>query len=248
VSALAVLDGVSLREDLERVGRGGVFFAHRSVGADLVDGIARLAGDTLRVAAVVDSLPEGVFGHASLGPNGDPNAKLRDLERLLATGIGRAARVVLFKFCYADFDARTDATGVFHAYERTIGSLRASYTGALFVHMTVPLVSVERGARPTAALRSMLGRTPAALADNGRREEFNHLLRRAYGARGPMFDLALAESTRPSGAREVHELHGRAIPALAPEYTHDGAHLNAVGRVAIARQLLAAIAPLAEGT
>ena len=246
MSATAVLDDVSLREDLQRIGRARVFFAHRSVGADLVEGLARLAGDVLPIAEVADRLPDGVFGHASLGPNGDPWAKLRDLERLLATGIGRTARVVLFKFCYADFDARADTTGVFHAYERTIGSLRAAYPRALFVHVTVPLVAVERGTSATAALRSLLRRAPAALAENGRREEFNHLLRRAYGSQ-PMFDLALAESTDPSGAREMHELHGRSIPALVPAYTDDGAHLNLAGRAAIARQLVAAIAPLAEG-
>jgi hypothetical protein len=246
VSATAVLEDRSLREEIDQLARARVFFAHRSVGAGLVDGIARLSRDALRVAEVTGELPEGVFGHATLGPNGDPVAKLRDLERMLAGGIGRAARVVLFKFCYADFDARTDATGVFQAYERAIGSLRAAYPRAAFVHVTVPLVSIERGGSAKAALRSLLGRTPTALADNGRREEFNDLLRRAYGRGQPMFDLALAESTTPSGRRELHELHGRTIAALAPQYTDDGGHLNAVANLAIARQLIAAIAPLAE--
>ena len=246
MSTTAVLEDRSLREELHQVARARVFFAHRSVGAGLVDGIVRLSGEVMPVAEVTGDLPEGVFGHATLGPNGDPVAKLRDLERMLAGGIGRAARVVLFKLCYADFDARTDATQVFHAYERTIGSVRAAYPRTVFVHMTVPLVAVERGVSATAALRSLLGRTPASLEENGRREEFNDLLRRAYGHSEPMFDLALAESTTPSGARELHELHGRTIAALAPQYTDDGGHLNAVASLAIARQLISAIAPLAE--
>jgi len=246
VSATVVFEDRSLRDDLRQLAGARVFFAHRSVGAGLVEGIVRLAGDALRVEEVAADLPDGVFGHASVGPNGDPVAKLRHLERALAAGIGRAARVVLFKFCYADFDARTDATGVFHAYERTIGSLRAAYPHAAFVHMTVPLVSIERGGSAKATLRSLLGRTSTALADNGRREEFNDLLRRAYGRAQPMFDLALAESTTPLGVRELHELHGRAIAALAPQYTDDGGHLNAMARLAIARQLIAAIAPLVE--
>ena len=87
---------------------------------------------------------------------------------------------------------------------------------------------------------------PSALVENDRREEFNELLRRTYAGREPIFDLAAFESTLPTGERVRHDLHGRAVAALAPAYTDDGGHLNVMARVAIAERLIAAIARLGD--
>jgi len=240
----------TLLGDLERVAAARAFFAHRSVGAGLVAGIEQLVAHTpgaaLDVVAVESALPDRAFCHALLCDNGDPLAKLADLERMLAGGIGQSARVVLFKLCYADFRAGTDATQVFHAYTRAMRGIRSAYPGLAVLHFTVPLVAVPSGTGLRTTARALLGRTPGALVENDRREEFNELLRRAYSRREPVFDLAAFESTLPSGERVHHDLHGRPVAALAPAYTDDGGHLNASARVAIARRLIAAIARLGD--
>lgn len=236
----------ALRADLARVARARAFFAHRSVGSDLIDGMARLAataGDTtLRVVEVTREIPEDALGHALLGPNGDPFAKLADLERMLASGLATSARVVLFKFCYADFHAETDPTEVFHAYARVTREVRLRFPRLRFVHITAPLVAIESGRGLSSIARSMLGRTPLAIVENDRREQFNELLRRTFEGRDPVFDLATHESTTESGARVTRDLHGRPVAALASGYTHDGGHLNVAARLSIGRRLLATIA------
>jgi hypothetical protein len=88
---------------------------------------------------------------------------------------------------------------------------------------------------------------PRPLTDNARRAEFNDLMRQTYGGREPVFDLAAAEATFPDGARELHLLHGRQIEALAHSYTDDGGHLNAIGRVQVARSLAATLGSLVAG-
>lgn len=242
------VDGQSVRVQLDRLARGRMFFAHRSVGADLLTGIARLAADagsTLRVWEAAAVVPEGVFAHAWLTADG-PVAKLDEFERMLAAGVGRTARIATVKLCYADFTARTDSAQLFRLYARLLRALHAAYPDLTLVHVTVPLVSVAEGVGATRVVRSLLGHIPSAVVENDRREEFNELLRRAYVGREPLFDLARAESTTPDGERVTRDLHGRSVPALARAYTDDGGHLNGEGQHVIARQLVATLADLVE--
>jgi hypothetical protein len=248
-ASVAIRDG-QLAGELERLGRMRIFFAHRSVGADLMDGVRLIAAEhgeaPFSVREVGGHLPEGVFGHAMLAvANGDPVSKLHDFERMLCDGIGEVADVVLFKFCYADFTAQTDASWLFRAYDRTIRVLRVGFPHLKFLHVTAPLTTA-RTSGPRAAVDALRRRTPDGLAENSRREEFNDLVRRIYDGREPVFDLALAESTAESGAHESHDLHGRPVASLVPAYTSDGGHLNVLARARIARQLVTAIASLGD--
>jgi hypothetical protein len=238
--------------DLDRLGRMRTFFAHRSVGADLMDGVRAIAAENdapVSVRELDRDLPEGVFAHAMLTPaNGDPVSKLRDFERMICGGVGDAADVVLFKFCYADFSTQTDPTWMFRSYDRTIRALRTGFPRLRFLHVTAPLTTARTSSGPRAAVDALRRRTPDGLIENSRREEFNDLMRRIYDGRDQVFDLALAESIAASGAQETHDLHGRLIPSLVPAYTNDGGHLNAPARAKIARQLVAAIARVADAT
>jgi hypothetical protein len=249
MNATLVRGDVDLRHALAAVAHARIFFAHRSVGADLMSGVAAVAdgagGDTVRVLEVVDELPHDTFGHALLPDSGDPLAKLRDFELMLQVGSGSVADIAMFKFCYTDITARSDAAWLFRMYDRTVRGLRAAHRHVTFVHVTTPLTAVRPRGGARAALRGMLRRAPEALIDNARRGEFNDLMRRAYRGREPLFDLAHAESTAPNGARELHDLHGWPIAALVPDYTTDGGHLNAYARVRIATELIATLAPLA---
>jgi hypothetical protein len=251
VTAANAIRDPELAGELERLGRMRIFFAHRSVGADLMNGVRAIAcengGVPISVREVGRDLSSGVFGHAMLAAaNGDPVSKLRHLERMLGDGIGEVADVVLFKFCYADFSAQSDPTWMFRSYDRTIRALRMGFPHLKFLHVTAPLTTARRSSGARAAVDAFRHRTPGGLVDNSRREEFNDLVRRTYDGREPVFDLARAESTTADGAHELHDLHGRPVANLVPAYTTDGGHLNELARAKIARQLVSTIASLAD--
>ncbi len=126
-------------------------------------------------------------------------------------------------------------------YQAKLTALRARYPRTVFVHITAHLTTVEGGAK--AALKRLLGHRPGGLLENARRDEFNELLRRAYGGKEPVFDLAHLESTAADGQRELHGWNGRKVPALLAAYTVDG-HLNAKARLRFARELIALFASL----
>jgi lysophospholipase L1-like esterase len=153
--------------------------------------------------------------------------------------------VALLKFCYVDIEPGTDVKALFAAYRRTLAELHESHPATVFVHVTLPLNGEPKtGWRAgwKALARRLLGRPPAGMAENARREEYNRMVREAYGGREPLFDLARIESTAPDGTPVRERWRGLAAPALAPEYTEDGGHLNADGRRRAARELIAVLA------
>ena len=152
-AAVGTRDPQLVRE-LETLGRVRVFFAHRSVGADLIDGLRAIAAEndvaSVNVREVDRVLAPGVFGHAMLTANGDPAGKLHHFERMVCSGIGDVADVVLFKFCYADFSSETDATWLFRSYDRTIRALRSGAAGymlkdAATAELELAISSVREG-------------------------------------------------------------------------------------------------------
>jgi hypothetical protein len=148
--------------------------------------------------------------------------------------------IALVKFCYVAFDAHTDVRALFAEYQRTLAGLKQVHPRTVFVHVTVPLTTVQSGAK--GLVKRALGKIPNGVVKNGQRDEFNRLLREAAGSQEPLFDLAAVESTAPDGRREAFDWHGRSIPALVPGYTDDGGHLNRVARALAARQLVSVLA------
>ncbi len=238
-----------LRAELEALGRRKVFFGHRSVGMNLVEGVQQLAaqeGVPLRIVEISGtvSVAPGTFAHAFVSENGNPASKLESFARALGPGPA-SVDVAFVKFCYVDFRADMDVQAIFAKYQATIADLRAKHPGTTFVHVTAPLTSVQGGAK--AVLKRLMGRPPAGLAENARREDYNALLRRAYQGREPMFDLAAIESTLPEGRRETTDWNGRSVPALAAAYTDDGGHLNRAGKLRAARVLVGLLASVPTG-
>src|SRR3954468_5359795 len=92
--ALATVDGAAadpaLRADLQRVAQERVFFAHQSVGANLLAGLQQLATSE-KIALRIDDMlvPE----------NGEPLRKLRSFEEALDKRAG-TVDVAMLKFCY----------------------------------------------------------------------------------------------------------------------------------------------------
>jgi hypothetical protein len=92
---------------------------------------------------------------------------------------------------------------------------------------------------PQRAIRTLLGRPRTkAIDDNLARADYNERLRTTYGNRAAIFDLAAAESTYPSGRRNLFRWNEREFAALIQRYSNDGRHLGPEGRRVVAAALL----------
>jgi hypothetical protein len=245
ISAAHAAEGdASLRAALERVAQQRIFFGHQSVGMNLLEGIQQLsaiAGVPVRIAEVITAsdVKQAMIGQAFIAENGYPLKKLKSFEDDMGpkpTGLD----IALMKFCYVDFTAETDAKALFASYRATIEGLKAKNPGTTFVHVTAPLTSVQGG--PKEFLKRLIGRGGSAV--NMRREEYNSLLRKTYQGREPIFDLARTESTAPDGTAVTVEWNGIVAPAMAPVYTDDGGHLNSIGKLRAARELISVLAAI----
>ncbi|WP_163865811.1 hypothetical protein [Myxococcus eversor] len=234
---------------LEKLASRRIFFGHQSVGGNLLDGVKQipassqgLAPRIVEVKNPTESLAPGTLAHALVGQNEKPESKIADFERMMDAGLAKSTDVAFFKFCYIDFNGATDSRALFEKYRVSLEGLKARHPGTTFVHVTAPLTTVQRGAK--AWLKELLGRPVWGIAENVRREMFNELMRKAYGGKEPLFDLARLESTAPDGTRETYELNGQTWPAMVPGYSDDGGHLNATAQARLAKELLNFLASL----
>ncbi len=222
--ALALLLILASPPALAEDGPVRVLFGHQSVGANLLEG--------LRAVAPGIHLGPGADGGVELqdflvGENEHPLGKVQAFEQTVQA---RAASVdvAAMKLCYIDFTPDTDVDALFAAYEAAHARLRAANPGLTLAHLTTPLTIVQTG--PKAWLKRLLGRPPAGLEENRRREAFNQKLRARYQGQEPIFDLARLESTAPDGTPVRYEGSVGRVPMLYPGYASDGAHLNAEGQ------------------
>lgn len=221
-----------------------VFFGHKSVGANVLEGLKSLmAGDPrLKLKLVRSSQPASVRGPAfiedEIGENGNAFSKNAAFRSALRTGLGPEGGIALYKYCYVDITESSNVAEIFEQYRRGIAALSAEHPNLRFIHVTTPLTTVEPAAK--ARIKAMLGR-PSARQANARRNEFNDLMRQAYPS-DSIFDLAKAESTHPDGSRSYFTADGKQICILAEEYTTDGGHLNALGSQVAAREMLKTLA------
>jgi hypothetical protein len=237
----------ALRAELALLATKRIYFAHQSVGANILQGVAELAqgaGVPLRIAQArrATEVPARTFGHFFVPENGAPLEKLVNFE--VALGASSGIDIALIKFCYVDVDAGTDAAALFAHYQATVALMRAENPRTVFVHVTLPLTTVQTG--PKALAKRLLGRAPYGTIENVRREQYNALLRRAYAGREPLFDLARLESHAPDGTVVNVSWDGSIAPAMASAYTDDGGHLNARGRDLAARELIRVLAAAAR--
>lgn len=243
-SALAAADDTKLRADLEHIAQRRIFFGHQSVGDNLLDGIKQLsamAGVPVRIveAKSASSVEPATIGQTYIADNEFPLKKLKSFDQAMGqtpTGLD----IALMKFCYVDFTAETDVNALFASYRATIEGLKARNPGTTFVHVTAPLTSEQGWAKEY--VKRLLGR--GATVKNVRREEYNSLLRKTYQGREPIFDLARVESIAPDGTAVTGEWNGIVAPAMAAAYTNDGGHLNSVGSLRAARELISVLAAI----
>lgn len=235
--------------DLERIGAMQILFGHQSVGFDILAGVADLAGGSAKAIVAVSEIeapaapaPTGIT-HFLAGQNGRPESKLADFARHVDAVEGSGPDVALLKFCYIDASADSDVNALFTLYKKTLADLRARHSKTTFVHLTMPIRTVQTGWK--VPLKKLVRRPIGGYADNVKRQEYNELLRGEYGGREPVFDIAAIESTRADGSRVTFTVNGRTYFALAPEYTTDGGHLNELGRRVVAERLLGLLANIA---
>ncbi|MCY1015081.1 hypothetical protein [Pyxidicoccus sp. MSG2] len=244
VASAATPPASSSGGSLETLSQRRIFFGHQSVGGNILDGVKQVASAP-RVVELKDPgqpVAPGTIAHAMVGENTKPESKIADFARLMDAGLAKGADVAFFKFCYIDFNGTTDTRALFEKYRATMEGLKARHPGTTFVHVTVPLTTVQRGAK--AWLKELLGKPVWGISENVQRENFNQLLRKTYGGKEPLFDLAALESTSAEGTPETYELNGQTWPAMVPAYSDDGGHLNAAGQARMAKEFLAFLSAL----
>lgn len=200
-----------------------IFFAHKSVGNNILDGMADLqALDAVRytMAVAVDgpawfTANSGIL-HQSLGTNGEPYTKIDGFDAFVRGGYG-VADAAMMKFCPGDtlpFGV-VPAAQIWDAYRDMMTALQADYPNAAIVWWTMPV---------------------ATAADNRGNEEktiFNTAVRSHCAANHCiLFDIAAIESHDPDG-NPVFSSTGD--EAMWVGYASDGAHLNEVGRRRVAQ-------------
>jgi hypothetical protein len=227
------------------------FFAHQSVGADILAGIEQLNRDGARVARVLDLAQAGaalepdlthslLIIHERIGVNREPLTKIAGFRAVLDAKHRPEVDVAVLKFCYIDIATQADAGTLWRHYETAIEELSTAHPEVRLVHCTVPLRSLPEG--PYAWLRravsQRLGHRHPAIAANRARDWFNRQLREHFGGDHQLFDLAALESRRANGKPCELIDAGTRVPSLAREWTYDGGHLNDRGRTMAAAAFL----------
>jgi hypothetical protein len=228
---------------MEQIAQFKFYFAHASVGENIVNGLADLhrinpvyyrlkptAADATPPAATD---PGTVYDFSRGNPGWQ--AKVDGFSTYVSNGWHRPkADVVLNKFCYIDQDADVDY------YIRSMASLEAAHLDTVFVYMTIPL-KTDGG-----YLRNLLKST--GKSENYLRNVFNDKLRDWVRANNKiLFDVADIEAHEMDGTARTFECEGRICQALCKSYTEDGRHLDdksGVGRQQVAKGFYALAAAL----
>jgi len=241
------------REHWAKLAEKRIFFGHQSVGYNIVDGITDIINErdyiklNIVEAREPSAMDEPVFAHSQVGMNTKPFSKIERFVEIMDSGVGSKVDIAFFKFCYVDIMRYSNPQEIFDGYSAAMTELKDRYPNTKFLHVTVPIRSVPKGAKRylKQTVKLIIGK-PGFFEDNMMRLRYNDLLNNAYSKTGFFFDLALIESVNASGFG-CYALKGtEKISVMAPEYTEDGGHLNSLGRKKAAEQLLVILAEIAS--
>lgn len=218
-----------------------VFFAHQSVGENIVQGLQKLAQQNHKsVVWLRTQVPEQVvtpaFVHVKVGKNKKPLTKLEAFEHILESGMETKINIALVKFCYVDVQRDTNIDSLVTSYHSTLEKLEKQFPSITFIATTVPLTTRQTG--PKAWMNKILGREVRGELENKLRNDFNQRVRALYGSGRRLFDIAAVESTHADGRLVRFTFKGKSYEALSPSFTNDGGHLNALGRRHVAQAFL----------
>ena len=244
-----------------------IFFGHQSVGRDLMNGVAAVTADVSGLdvnridlggpdiaangadVGTSPALAGPALAHGRLGRNRYPLTKIEGLRNLLDSGLAERVDLAGIKLCYVDIlrESEPDPEALFRQYKAVFDDLEARYPSIRFFHLTVPLTTSPPGVRSNLRIiaRRLLGRA-TWVEDNLPRQVFNVRMRETYGPSGNLFDIALVESIDPWGRQRLRKAgDGTVVPVMWSGYSHDGGHLNTLGRRRVGEQFLIALARMA---
>lgn len=204
-------------EELSRVSSLKVFFAHQSVGGNMLEGVSAVAGSTITTLAWSGGGISRGINHFLAGQNEAPLSKLQAFEQAMDQ-VGGQVDVAMVKLCYVDFNPDTDVGALAERYRQTLDRVQAKFPKVRVVAVTTPLTLVQKGIK--GFLKHVMGKPAWGELENPKRRAFNDALRASFPA-DRLFDLAAAE-VRPG---EVD---------LRDDFTDDGGHLNQLGQKAVA--------------
>lgn len=233
------------RQDLALLQSARIFFAHQSVGGNIMDGVQDLLKESGMTLTILDhevdpaTLPSAFLMHTPIGKNSEPKTKCDDFKRIIDQQLAGRIDYALLKFCYIDIDENTDVDALFNYYRSVLDGLKTRHPDITFIHVTAAMRQVDRGFGVW--IRELLGKPNRTKLANIKRCEFNERLRNTY-ADDPLFDLAASESTYPDGNREIFTYQGKTCYGLIGAYTLDGGHLNELGRKYVAADFVHSIA------
>jgi len=207
------------------------YFAHASVGANMVDGLT-----DLRKASAA-SYPYATFFCEKTPPSETKSGTIYEHNRgnpgwkskfdLFESSVKDSwhypkVDVVMNKLCYIDQLASSKY------YIHSMTNLEAAFPDTIFVYMTMPLTTAEDG-------------------DNALRNGFNQRVREwtSQNAR-VLFDIADIESHDAKGQPCTFMRRNKTCEKLCGDYTSDGGHLNEAGRQLMARGFYALAVALEE--
>jgi len=235
-------------ETVEKIFQQRIYFAHQSVGKNILHGIELLVPEKadqiieLSGSDTVDS-SRPAFYHSRVGSNSDIKSKIDGFGRAIGTSFSGKVDIAFVKLCYLDITADSDIEKLFNFYVESIESLQKKYPEVKFVHLTVPLMT-NRSSWKT-QVKKLLGKDNIwEYADNISRNRYNQLILKKYMGKEPVFDLAQVESTYPDGSREIFTFKSETYYALVKEYSRDGAHLNEFGSKIVGAALIEFLAGL----
>ncbi|MCP4427787.1 MAG: hypothetical protein GY803_25160, partial [Chloroflexi bacterium] len=131
------------------------FFAHKSVGNNILDGMADLQGQNPTRYAI-DIVVEGPdwfaansgISHQSLGTNGQPQTKIDGFDAFIRGGY-HAADAAMMKFCPGDTlpFGIVPAADIWVSYRDMLAALESAYPGTTIVWWTMPIATAadDRG-------------------------------------------------------------------------------------------------------
>jgi len=239
----------NLSQDLNVVRTERIYFGHKSVGYNLIEGIKELISESkaspLNLVKIdeIRSKQQPFFADSEIGKNGKPDTKCEAFTEIIKKDFGDSLDIALMKFCFVDVDESTDVKALFSRYKETIAELHRMYPHITFVHVTLPLTA--RSAAWRRFVKKIIGWKDVSDLEAKKRTEFNSLLLEEY-TNEPVFNLAGVESTNTDGTRNSFEYDGMQVYSLVGEYTDDGGHLNALGRARAARALLHTLAQVGK--
>jgi len=219
------------KSTIAKIGQLKWYFAHASVGANMMDGVTDLhAIDAglypFQPISAQKTPPASTQAAAIYEHNrGNPGwkAKFDRFESSVSNGWHYPTiDIVMNKLCYIDQHAS------FKYYLHSMTNLEAAFPQTILVYTTMPLMT-------------------DADADNFLRNVFNERLREWTQHNGRvLFDIADIEAHAPDGKVCAFQYRNKTYQKLCDSYTNDGGHLNQTGRQLVAKGFYALAAALIE--